>query len=89
MPQEFEELEVAEFSTAFAANKSLLIANGGMISGSSIVDVKVSTVGGSTEHKSLSVGDALRYDARDDGVYEIRLLSVQSNTARFLISRTK
>ena len=89
MSQDFEELEIAEFSTGYAANRSLLIANGGMISGSSIVDVKVSTVGGSTERKSLSVGDSLRYDTRDYGVYEIRLLTVQGNTARFLVSRTK
>ncbi|MCJ7641564.1 MAG: hypothetical protein MUO29_06700 [Desulfobacterales bacterium] len=89
MSQEFEELEVAEFSTGFAANRNLLISNGGMISGSSLVDVKVSTVGGPTERKSLSVGDSLRYDTRDYGVYEIRLLAVQSNTAKFLLSRTK
>ncbi len=89
MLQEFEELEVDEFSTGFAANRNLLIVNGGVISGSSIVDVKVSTVGGSTERKSLSVGDSLRYDARDYGTYEIRLLAVQHNTAKFLISRTK
>jgi hypothetical protein len=44
MSQEFEELEVAEFTTGFAASRNLLIASGGMISGSSIVDVKVSTV---------------------------------------------
>jgi len=60
-----------------------------MISGSSIVDVKVSTVGGSTERKSLSVGDSLKYVTPDSDTYEIRLLTVQNNIARFLVSRTK
>ncbi len=89
MAQEYEELEVPEFDTGFAADKSLLISNGGIISGSSILDVKVSVVGGSTARKSLSVGDSIAYDAGEKGIFEIRLLAIKSNSAKFLISRIR
>ena len=87
MTQDYEELEVAEYETGFAANRGLLISNGGMISGSSIVDVKVSKVGGTTERKSLSVGDSLKYDAGDQGIFEIRLVTLSANSAKFLVTR--
>jgi len=89
MTQESEELEIAEYETGFAANRSLLISNGGNISGSSILDVKVSTIGGRPERKSVSVGDSILYDAGEQGRFEIRLLAVTSNTGKFLISRVQ
>ena len=89
MTLEHEELEVAVYDTGFAANKNLLISNGGMISGSSIVDVKVSFFGKSTERKSLSVGDSLKYDAGDQGIFEIRLIRISEGNARFLVSQIK
>jgi hypothetical protein len=89
MTQEHEELEVAVYDTGFAANKNLLISNGGMISGSSIIDVKVSFVGRPTERKSFSVGDSLKYDAGDQGIFEIRLITIGESTAKFLVSRIK
>ena len=89
MTQDYEELEVDEYDTGYAANRSLLISNGGIISGSSILDVKVSTIGGRTERKSLSVGDSVLYDAGDQGFFEIRLFNIKSNAAKFLVSRVK
>jgi hypothetical protein len=89
MAAESERIEVAEYETGFTADKVLLISNNGVISGSSIVDVKVLTIGGPTSRKSLSVGDSLTYDASSKGVFEIILLSIRNNTADFLISKTK
>ena len=89
MAAETEQVEVAEYETGFTADKSLLISNNGVISGSSIVDVKVSTMGGSTLRKSLSVGDSVQYDAGNKGMFEIILLSMKNNAAKFLISKMK
>ncbi len=89
MTAETEKVDVAEYETGFAADKILLISNNGVISGSSIVDVKVSTIGGSTSRKSLSVGDSLKYDAGNKGMFEIILLSIRNSTANFLISKIK
>ncbi len=89
MTQDNEELEVSEYDTGYAANKTLLISNNGIISGSSILDVKVSVIGGKTERKSLSVGDSIRYDAGDRGLFEILLLTIKSGSAKFLVSRLK
>ncbi len=89
MALESEQIGIPEYETGFAANKTLLISNNGVISGSSIVDVKVLIVGGPTKRKSLSVGDSLTYDAGDRGVFEIVLLSIRNNTANFLISKTR
>jgi hypothetical protein len=87
MAAETEQMEVAEYETGFTADKSLLISNNGVISGSSIVDVKVSAMGGTTLRKSLSVGDSLKYDAGNKGTFEIILLSIKNNAAKFLISK--
>lgn len=87
--QDYEEVEVSEYNTGYAANKTLLISNNGVISGSSILDVKVSVIGGPTARKSLSVGDSIRYDAGDKGLFEILLLTIKSNSARLLVSRLK
>ena len=87
MTQEVEEIEVGEYHTGFAANRSVFIANNGVISGSSIVDVKVGSVGGPTERRSLSVGDSMRYDGGAKGVFEILLLSIRDNLATFLVSQ--
>ena len=89
MAAETERVEVAEYETGFTADKALLISNNGVISGSSIVDVKVLTIGGLTLRKSLSVGDSLTYDGGDKGVFEIILLSIRNNMANFLISKSK
>ena len=89
MTQDYEELEVSEYETGFAANRTLLISNNGIISGSSIVDVRVSVVGRPPERKSLSVGDSIRYDAGDQGLFEILLLTVKSNSAKILVSRLR
>jgi hypothetical protein len=89
MAADTEQVEVAEYETGFTADKSLFISNNGIISGSSIVDVKVSTMGGSTLRKSLSVGDSMKYDAGDKGMFEIILLSMKNNSAKFLISKIK
>jgi hypothetical protein len=89
MAVETEQMEVAEYETGFAADRILLISNNGIISGSSIVDVKVLTMGGSTLRKSISVGDSLKYDAGDKGLFEIILLSTRDNMAKFLISKIK
>jgi hypothetical protein len=89
MAAETEQVEVAEYETGFAADRTLLISNNGIISGSSIVDVKVLTMGGSTLRKSISVGDSLKYDAGDKGTFEIILLSARDNVAKFLISKLK
>ncbi len=89
MAAETERVAVNEYETGFATDKVLLISNNGVISGSSIVDVKVLTIGGPTLRKSLSVGDSMTYDGGGKGVFEIILLSITNNTANFLISRTK
>jgi hypothetical protein len=89
MAVETEQVEVVEYETGFAADRTLLISNNGIISGSSIVDVKVLTMGGSTLRKSISVGDSLKYDAGDKGLFEIILLSARDNVAKFLISKMK
>jgi hypothetical protein len=84
---ETENVEIAEYETGFASDKTLFISNNGVISGSSIVDVKISTIGGATLRKSLSVGDSLKYDAGNKGTFEIILLSIKNNAAKFLISK--
>ena len=89
MEAEIEQVEIAEYETGFAADKSLLISNNGVISGSSIVDVKVSAMGGTTLRKSLSVGDSLKYDASNKGSFEIILLSIRNNAAKFLVSKMR
>jgi hypothetical protein len=89
MAVETEQVEVAEYETGFTVDRTLLISNNGIISGSSIVDVKVLTMGGSTLRKSISVGDSLKYDAGDKGLFEIILLSARDSMAKFLISKIK
>ena len=89
MAQEHEEVEVEEYNTGFAADRGIFISNNGVISGSSLVDVKVGAVGGPTERKSLSVGDSIKYDGGDKGVFEILLLSFKTNSAKFLVSKIK
>ena len=89
MAAETEQVEVAEYETGFAADKALLISNNGVISGSSIIDVKVLAIGGTTLRKSLSVGDSLKYDAGNKGTFEIILLSMKNNAAKFLISKIR
>jgi hypothetical protein len=89
MTQEYEELEVTEFETKFTANKILLISIGSIISGSSLLNAKISTLGGPTEGRIFSVGDYVKYDAGDQGIFEIRLFSLRNNIAKFLISRVK
>jgi|GEM_PF-4223859 len=51
MTREYEELEVAEFQSKFTKDKSLLISVGNIISGSSLINAKISTLGGSSEEK--------------------------------------
>ena len=87
--QDYEEIEVPEYNTGYAADRTLLISNNGVISGSSILDIKVSAIGGVTARKSLSVGDSIRYDAGEKGLFEILLLTIRSNSARLLVSRLK
>jgi len=89
MTQEYEELEVTEFETKFTTDKSLLISIGGIISGSSLLNAKISTLGGQTEQRIFSVGDYVKYDAGDLGIFEVRLFALRNNVAKFLVSRIK
>lgn len=89
MAQEYEELEVAEFETKFTKDKSLLISVGGIISGSSLLNAKISTLGGPTEEKVFSVGDHVKYDAGDPGIFEVLLFALRNNVAKFLVTRIK
>jgi len=89
MTQQYEELEVAEFEAKFTTDKSLLISIGGIISGSSLLNAKISTLGGPTEERIFSVGDYVKYDAGDRGIFEVRLFALRNNVAKFLVSRIK
>jgi len=89
MTQQYEEVEVGEFETKFTTDKSLLISIGGIISGSSLLNAKISTLGGPTEERIFSVGDYVKYDAGDLGIFEVRLFALQNNIAKFLVSRIK
>ena len=89
MTQEYEELEVTEFETKFTKDKSLLISIGSIISGSSLLNAKISTLGGPTEQRIFSVGDYIKYDAGDLGIFEVRLFAIRNNVAKFLVARIK
>lgn len=89
MTQEYEELEIAEFETKFTQDKSLLISIGGIISGSSLLNGKIGTLGGTTIERVFSVGDQVKYDAGDSGIFSVRLLAIRNSVARFLVSRIK
>lgn len=89
MTQQYEEVEVGEFETKFTTDKSLLISIGGIISGSSLLNAKISTLGGRTEERIFSVGDHLKYDAGNLGIFEVRLFALRSNVAKFLVSRIR
>ena len=87
MTQEYEELDVGEFETKFTKDKSLLISIGGIISGSSLLNAKISTLGRPTAERVFSVGDYVKYDAGDQGLFEVRLFALQHNAAKFLVAR--
>jgi len=89
MTEEYEELELAEFETKFTGDKSLLVSIGSIISGSSLLEAKIGTMGGPTEQRVLSVGEYVKYDAGNRGLFEVRLFAIRNNIAKFLISRIK
>jgi hypothetical protein len=89
MTQQYEELVVGENETKFTTDKSLLISIGGIISGSSLLNAKIGSLGGPTEERIFSVGDYVKYDAGDLGIFEVRLFALQNNVAKFLVSRIK
>jgi len=89
MAQEYEELEVVESEAKFTKDKTLIISVGGIISGSNLLTAKISTLGGPTEERTISVGDYVKYDAGDLGIFEVRLFALRGNIAKFLVSRIK